>query len=124
MMVQAHKAIARSHSLQRAVRNVIENNAALGFPAVRFRQATQEGQHPELLRVCEELILNPSAFAAMERAVQQYPGFLTLEDYAARWGREWGLSALAVEHARASAEAFDRLLGFRRWIAEGEAVDG
>ena len=124
MIVQAQKIIAKPGSLQNGVRNVIDNNACLGYPSVGFRHATQEGYHPDLLRVCEELTLNPNAFAAMEKAVKTYSGFLTLEDYVAIWGAEWGFSAQAVEHAKASAETFDRLVGYQRWVTANEASDG
>ena len=124
MNTRAPKTITNPGSLQNAVWRVRENNAALGYSAIRFRQATQEGYHPDLLRVCEELTLNPNAFAAMENAVTTYSGFLTLEDYVAVWGTEWGFSAQAVEHAKASAETFDRLVGYRRWVSESEASSG
>ena len=123
MIVQAQKTLAKPASLQNAVRNMIENNTGLGYPSMGFKRATQDGHHPDLLRVCEELTLNPNAFAAMEKAVTTYSGFLTLEDYVARWGREWGFSAQAVEHAKASAETFDKLVGDRRWVTANEASD-
>ena len=124
MIVQAHKTIANPGSLQNAVRNVIENNTSLGYPSLGFKRATLDGSHPELLAVCQGLIASSGAVTAMVEAVKQYPGFLTLEDYVTRWGGEWGISAQAVEHARASAETFDRLVGFRRWVADNEARDG
>ena len=96
----------------------------MGYPSLGFKRATLDGSHPELLAVCQELVASSRAVSAMEEAVKQYLGFLTLEDYVAIWGTEWGFSALAVEHAKASSEAFDRLLGFQRWIADIEARDG
>ena len=111
-------------SLRLAVKLVLANNRASGYPAQRFSQITQEGDHPDLLRVCEELVMSANAFAYMEKAVTNYNGFLTLEDCVARWGGEWGFSAQAVEYASASAETFDRLVGYQRWVTEGEARDG
>ena len=124
MIAQAQKTIANPGSLQNAVQNVIENNTGLGYPSLGFKRATLDGSHPELLTVCQELIASSRAVAAMEDAVKQYLGFLTLEDCVARWGTEWGFSAQAVEHARASAETFDRLVGYQRWVSESEARDG
>ena len=124
MNERAQKTIANPGSLQKALWSMRENNDALGFRAMRFRQLTQDGYHPDLLRVCEELVLNPNAFAAMEKAVKTYSGFLTLEDYVAVWGAEWGFSEQAVEHAKDSAETLDRLVEYRRWVADNEARDG
>ncbi len=124
MIVRAQMTIANPGSLQNAVRIVIENNTGLGYPSLGFKRATLDGDHPELLAVCQELIASFRAVTAMEDAVKQFPGFLTLEDYVMRWGPEWELSSQAVEHARASAETFDRLVGFRRWVADIEARDG
>lgn len=124
MNEQAQKVIANPGSLPNAVQNVIENNIGLGYPTGGFIQVTLRGNHPDLLRVCEGLIMSPKALAYMERAVTDYSGFLTLEDCVARWGDEWGFSAQAVEHAQAAAETFDRLVGYRRWVTENEARDG
>ena len=121
MNEQAQKTMTNPGSLQNAVRKVLENNTALGYPSVRFKKATLEGSHPELLTVCEELIASPGALAAMERVVEKYRGFLTLEDYVMRWGPDWGFSPGTVDIALASADTFDRLLGFRRWVAESGA---
>ena len=124
MNVQAHKAIANPGSLQNAVRNVIDNNTGLGYPSLGFKRATLDGSHPELLAVCQELIASSRAVSAMEEAVKQYLGLLTLEDYVMRWGSEWGFGPETVEIAGASAEAFDMLSGSRRWVADIEARDG
>ena len=124
MIAQAHKTIANPGSLSNAVQNVIENNIGLGYPSLGFRKATLNRSHSELLSVCEDLIANSRAVSAMENAVKDYSGFLTLEDCVARWGDEWGFSAQAIEYAKASAETFDRLVGYRRWVAEGEANNG
>ena len=124
MNERAPKTITNPGSLQNAVQNVIENNARLGYQTGRFVGITQGGHHPDLLRICDGLILSSGALRSMEKAVQTYPGFLTLEDYVARWGREWGFSAQAVEHAKASAETFDRLVGYERWVTESEASSG
>ena len=103
---------------------VLSNNRALGYPSQRFSQITQEGDNPDLLRLCEELVMSANALAYMEKAVTNYNGFLTLEDCVARWGDEWGFSAQAVAYARASAETFDKLVGYQRWVTEDEALDG
>ena len=124
MIVRAQMTIANPGSLQNAVRNVIENNTGLGYPSLGFKRATLDGSHPELLAVCQELIASSRAVSAMEEAVKQYLGLLTLEDYVMRWGSEWGFGPETVEIAGASAEAFDKLLGFQRWLAESEARGG
>ena len=118
------QSVTNPGSLQRAVKMVLSNNRALGYPSQRFSQITQEGDNPELLRLCEELVMNANALAHMEKAVTTYGGFLTLEDYVARWGIDWGFSAQAVEYARASAETFDKLVGYQRWATESEARSG
>ena len=118
------QSVTNPGSLRRAVKMVLSNNRALGYPSQRFSQITQEGDNPELLRLCEELVMSANALAYMEKAVTNYSGFLTLEDYVARWGDEWGFSAQAVEHAQAAAETFDRLVGYQRWVTENEAPDG
>lgn len=124
MSDRASKTIDDPGSLENAVRNVIENNAGLGYPTGRFVGVTQGGHHPDLLRICDGLILSSGALRSMEKAVQTYPGFLTLEDYVARWGADWGFSAQAVEHAKASSETFDRLVGYQRWATDSEASNG
>ena len=118
------QSVTNPGSLQRAVKMVLSNNSALGYPSHRFSQITHEGDNPELLRLCEELVMSANALAYMEKAVTSYSGFLTLEDCVARWGDEWGFSKQAVEHAQASAETFDKLVGYQRWVAESEARDG
>ena len=112
--------LADPGSLQNAVQEVIRNNSALGYNPARFDGATHGGSHPDLLKVCEGLITGPNAFAAMERAVRDFPGFLTLEDYVMRWGSEWGFTSAAMEHAKASADTFDLVVGRQRWAADGE----
>ena len=124
MIAQTQKTLANPGSLQNALRSVIENNFGLGYPSLGFRKATLNRSHSEVLSVCEELIASARAGSAMEKAVTTYSGFLTLEDYVARWGTEWGFSAQAVEHAQASAEAFDKLVGYQRWATESEAHSG
>lgn len=118
------QSVTNPGSLRGAVKMVLSNNRALGYPSQRFSQITQEGNNPELLRLCEELVMSANALAYMEKAVTTYSGFLTLEDYVARWGTEWGFSPDAVEMAGASAETFDRLVGYQRWVVESEACDG
>ena len=74
--------------------------------------------------VFEGLIRSATAIEAMETAVQNHPGLLTLEDYVMRWGAEWGLTAETMELARASSESFDKLSGYQRYITEGETSLG
>ena len=124
MIERAPKTLNDPGSLENAVRIVIENNTGLGYPSVGFRRATLDGSHPELLTVCQGLIASHLAVSAMEDAVKEYGGFLTLEDFVMRWGHAWGFGPETVECAGASAEAFDKLLGFQRWVSEGEARDG
>ncbi len=118
------QSVTNPGSLRRAVKMVLSNNRALGYPSQRFSQITQEGDNPELLRLCEDLVMSANALEYMEKAVMNFSGFLTLEDCVARWGTEWGFSAQAVEYAQASAETFDKLVGYQRWVAESEARDG
>ena len=101
------QSVTNPGSLRKAVKMVLSNNRALGYPAQRFSQITQEGEHPDLLRKCEELVMSANALAYMEKAVTHYNGFLTLEDCVARWGGEWGFSAQAVEYAK-KREQFGR----------------
>ena len=58
----------------------------------------------------------------MLKAVQEYDGLLTLEDFVMRWGSRWGFNSLLVETARDSASMFDRAAGCKRWMAEDEAA--
>ena len=124
MTQEASQPLVYPGSLRNAVQEVIRQNTSVGYPAPRFRQATLEGEAPNLSMVCEGLIRSATAIEAMEAAVQNHPGLLTLEDYVMRWGVEWGLTVETIELARASSEWFDKLSGYQRYITEGEPPRG
>ena len=111
-------------SLGEAVREVIRQNKSQRYTPTRFIQATGNGEAPGLLEVCIGLITSESALEWLDKALQQYPNLLTLEDYVMRWGTEWGFGTGVVEYAGALSATFDKIAARTRWIAEDEAPLG
>ena len=110
--------IPNPRTLREAVQEVIRQNSEIGYPPVRFRQATENGKAYNLLAVCTGLIQKPETLDALQKAVESHPSLLTLEDIIAHspHGSEWGFSAEVVELATARSEGLDGLVGSQRWI--------
>ncbi len=113
--------LAHPGTLRNAVREVIEQNKSMGHNATRFSQATVNGQAHNLGEICERFICSPNAVAAIGNAIRERGGLLTIEDYVVRWGSEWGFDALVIHVAGESAEWFDRIVGYKRYVSKDEA---
>ncbi len=121
MTQQAPRVLTNPGSLREAVREVIRQNKSQRYTPTRFVQATGNGEVPGLLGVCTGLIKSESALEWLDKALQQYPNLLTLEDYVMRWGTEWGFGTGMVEYAGALSATFDKIAARTRWIVEDEA---
>ena len=107
--------LERPADLREAVRKVIRDNKAEGYNPIRFIQITGNGDKPELLSVCQQLLRSDTAFEAMDNALQEYDSLLTIEDFVVYWGIELGFEDEDLEIANASSETFDKIVGFRRF---------
>jgi hypothetical protein len=92
-----------------------------GDPATRFEHAIR-GDDGELLagemlvdRI-RRMVSNRDAIESREKEVRRVPNLLTIEDYVHRHGADWSFDQNTVRTASASAEWFDRVAGFRRYI--------
>ncbi len=103
------------HSLQEAVRKVIESNLADGYRHRGLMLETHVGYAPELVAVCERIITNPETLERLDGVVARFPNLLTLEDFVARQGRGWGISAKTVQEAKARVKHFDGIAGEVRY---------
>ena len=121
MLQPTPQILRKPESLRIAVKRVIAQNSSVGYNAPRFVQATLNGEAPDLLQRCGGLLVSSTALEAMLKAVQEYYGLLTLEDFVMRWGSDWGFNSMLVDTARGSSSMFDNAAGRKRWIAEGEA---
>jgi len=102
-------------TLKEAVKEVIESNKSDGYIPTRFIQATGSGDEPDLLSVCERLIVKGETLEYLERALKRFPTLLTLEDFVVRQGITWGFSREAIEVAKARVQYFDQLAGTARY---------
>ena len=102
-------------SLGDAVRAVIQSNKADGYNPSRFVQITLAGTAPDLKRLCEKLILSGQALDHLDGAFEKHRSLLTLEDFVARYGRDWGYSDEVLDMARQRVIYFDQLAGGPRY---------
>lgn len=102
-------------SLRSALEAVIKSNKADKYPPNRFVQIVANTEDSELIRVCTELICSKSAFSQMSNALLKQPTLLTLEDFVARFGLDWGFSEEAVANAKLRSESFDCLVNTKRY---------
>ncbi len=98
-------------TLQHAVEEVIESNRAEGYVPTLLIRMTQYGNAPDLQQVCERLILRGETLEAVTRALKAHPYMLTIEDFDARHGKEWGFSDDVVKVAEARVMHFDHEAG-------------
>jgi len=104
-----------AQTLKQAVINVIESNKSDGYIPTRFIQATANGDMPDLLSVCERLIVKGETLEYLENALRRFPMLLTLEDFVVRHGVTWGFPRDAIEVAKARVEYFDLIAGTGRY---------
>ena len=93
-------------SLSDAVARVIESNKSDGYQPTRFVAVTGNGHAPDLLAVCERLILKGETLEYLDKALERFPTLLTLEDLVARYGAGWGFSQETIEVAKARVNSF------------------
>jgi hypothetical protein len=102
-------------TLKQAVIKVIESNKGDGYVPTRFIQATGSGDVPDLLPVCERLIVKGETLEYLENALRRSPMLLTLEDFVSQHGANWGFSQEAIKVAMARVEYFDMIAGMTRY---------
>ena len=107
--------LERPIDLHEAVKKVIRDNRARGYTPTRFMNMTGNGDKPELLSVCQQLLKSDTAFEAIYTALLEHGSLLTIEDYVVRWGDELGFDDEYVKIAKERSEAFDGLVGCRRF---------
>jgi hypothetical protein len=111
----AMRQVPSVQTLKEAVKEVIESNKSDGYNPTRFVQATGNGDEPDLLSVCEMLIVKGETLEYLERALRRFPTLLTLEDFVVRHGVAWGFSREAIKVAKARVQYFDQLAGTARY---------
>lgn len=104
-----------AQTLRQAVIKVIEINKEDGYIPTRFMQVTGYGDVPDLLPVCERLILKGELLEYLEGALKRFPTLLTLEDFVSRYGDNWGFSQEVIKAAAARAQYFDMIAGTIRY---------
>lgn len=104
-------------TLRDAVNEVIASNRRDGYPPQRFIEATKHGEASDLTHVCEHLILNPGTLSWLADALMKHGQLLFLEDLVAEYS--YGLSSDALKEAKRRVEAFDQLVGMKRWQRAG-----
>jgi hypothetical protein len=102
-------------SLIDAVREVIDSNRADYYNPKIFAGKTQHGLAPNLLAVCNNLIDSPGTIEWLEKAVENHPTLLTLEDLVCRHGSRWGFNATTIQNACARSAYFDTIAGHIRY---------
>lgn len=107
--------LPKVQTLRQAVRQVIESNKGDGYIPTRFIQATGNGDVPDLLSVCERLIVKGETLEYLENALRRFPTLLTLEDFVVRHGVTWGFSGDTIEVAKARVQYFDLIAGTSRY---------
>ena len=112
--------LPNAQSLREAVRAVIEQPD--GYPATRFVSATQDGNAPNLVDVCRNLINNREAVEYREKELKTFPYLLTIEDFVWRQGSLWGFDERTIEMARACAERYDQVAGYTRYTSAAREV--
>ena len=113
--------LAHPGSLRQAVRQVIDDNTALGYLPRRLQTETEDGQAADLVAACRRVISSPAALTETEEALEQRPQLLTIEDIVSRWGRALGFTEDIVQLAQEGAGYFDSVVGFPRFvIAQGQ----
>jgi hypothetical protein len=104
-------------TLRDAVNEVIVSNRRDGYPPQRFIEATQHGEALDLNHVCEHLILSPGTLSWLTDALMKHGQLLFLGDLVAEY--VYGLSSEAVKEAKRRVDAFDQLVGMKRWHRSG-----
>ena len=110
------RSLPKVQTLKQAVKQVIESNKSDGYIPTRFIQATGNGDAPNLLSVCEKLIVKGETLEYLENALKRFPILLTLEDFVVRHGITWGFSGGTVEVAGARVKYFDLIAGMARYV--------
>jgi hypothetical protein len=102
-------------TLCEAVIYVIQSNKNDGYLPNRFIQITQDGYAPDIFDICDRLITKGETLQWLESALTRFPTLLTLEDFVAVHGLDWGFSQYTVEVAKARVKYFDQISGGKRY---------
>lgn len=105
------------HTLKEAVQEVIRQNNRIGYPPVRFLQATEDGNASNLIQVCTNLIFSDNAVKELERDVTRFPNLLTLEDLVVKseFGSQWDFDEDSIQRAKETVNWLDSQPGRRQW---------
>lgn len=103
------------NSLRAALDAVIKSNTADKYIPHRFIQIVANTENSDLVRVCTELLYSNPAYSQMTNALLTKPTLLTIEDFVAHNGLEWGFSEDAVAQAKNRSESFDHLVNSKRY---------
>lgn len=103
-------------TLNDAVRFVIDSNTKDGYVPSRFIQITQNGDAPNIFEVCRRLITKGELLETLEKDFAKYPAMVTIEDFVAERGREWGFDDVTIGNAQARSEYFDQLVKQKRYV--------
>jgi hypothetical protein len=103
--------------LRAATLEVIKNNKENGYPPNRFSQMVSVKDH-ELPSVCARLVTSQDALSSLYSAVSQHPNLLTLEDFIAKYGEEWGFTEEVIDQAEQRSRLFDEIANRQRFLRE------
>jgi hypothetical protein len=100
-------------SLAEAVQEVIRSNLSDGYNPNWFRRMFENGA--DELTVCSRLINYPN-MGWLTTALNEHRNLLLIEDFVVRHGESWGFDLSTIQHARDTAEFFDRLVHDTRYV--------
>ena len=101
------------HSLPEAIQVVIKENKKDRYNPTYFTRVMANAT--DLVATCSHLINSPSSYSALTDALLSHPDLLTLEDFVAVHGVEWGFSPDIIEETQRRVTVFDELVKHKRY---------
>ena len=106
------RTLPKVHSLYEAVQTVIGENKKDRYNPTYFTRAMASA---DLVSTCTNLIKSQSSYSALTDALLSHPDLLTLEDFVAVHGDDWGFSPDVVDEARRRGQVFDEFVKHKRY---------
>ncbi|QSO52338.1 hypothetical protein JZ785_27050 [Alicyclobacillus curvatus] len=100
-------------SLQEAVKTVIKENKRDRYNPTYFTRTIANAT--DLVTTCSTLIKSQSSYSALSDALLSHPDLLTLEDFVAVYGEEWGFSPEVIAESLNRVQVFNVLVGHQRY---------
>ncbi len=103
-------------TLREAVNEVFKSNMADNYPPNRFRNMTANTTDNDLVRVCTNLVRKDKALSDLFNAFLEHPNLLTIEDFIAVYGEQWGFEPDIIEKASGRVSMFNEIVKHQRYI--------